>query len=97
MAIRLTEQAREWICHRGGRVTVRLSPRHGCCGGGARVAVAEAAAPANPAAFVHEECEGVSVALDPDLAGEDLLIDVEGMLGLKRLFVEGSSPKRLRE
>ena len=33
MAIAISRRAREFIQRKGGVVTVRLAPRHGCCGG----------------------------------------------------------------
>lgn len=39
MAIEVTPAARAWLERKGSVLTVRLSPRHGCCGGGADIAV----------------------------------------------------------
>lgn len=43
--IDVSDDAKAFIKQQGGVVTVRLSPRHGCCGGLANVAVAEVSAP----------------------------------------------------
>lgn len=97
MAIEVTPRAREWLRNKGGVATVRLSPRHGCCGGGADIAVAEARAPDEPERYTRLEFEEVTLHIDPTLVDQGLRVDVEGFLGLRYLFVEGASPTRARE
>ena len=97
MAIVVTIQARNWLLKKGGVATVRLSPRHGCCGGGADIAVAEARTPDTPERYTCLEREGVTLFIDPPLVDQDLRVDVEGFLGLRYLFVEGVSPTRSKE
>lgn len=97
MAIEVTARAREWLRKKGGVATVRLSPRQGCCGGRADIAVAEARSPDEPERFTRLELEGVTLHIDPTLVDQGLRIDVEGFLGLKHLFVEGVSPTRSKE
>lgn len=97
MAIDITPRAHEWLKSKGGVVTVRLSPRHGCCGGGADIAVAEARAPDAPERFTRLERDGVVLYIDPTLVDQGLSLDVEGFLGLRHLFVEGASPTRSRQ
>lgn len=94
MAIEVSDSAREWLKRKGGVATIRLSPRHGCCGGGADIAVAEARAPDDPACYTRVEFEGLSLYIDPTLVGQGLRIDVAGFLGMGHLFVEGVSPSR---
>ncbi|MBE0489351.1 MAG: hypothetical protein IBX53_09745 [Halomonas sp.] len=89
MAIEVTEQAREWLKRKGGIATVRLSPRHGCCGGGAELAVAEARTPDEPERYTRLDLDGVTLHIDPTLVDQGLRVDVEGFLGLRHLFVEG--------
>ncbi|TLF52542.1 hypothetical protein FEI13_04380 [Halomonas urmiana] len=97
MAIEVSDRAREWLKRKGGVVTVRLSPRHGCCGGGADIAVAEARAPDVPEHYTRLDLDGVIVHIDPSLLDQGLRLDVEGFLGLGHLFVEGASPTRSKE
>ena len=97
MAIEVTERAREWLLKKGGAATVRLSPRHGCCGGRADIAVAEARAPNEPERYTPLDLDGVTVHIDPTLVDQGLRLDVEGFLGLRYLFVEGASPTRSRK
>lgn len=97
MAIEVTPRAREWLRNKGGVATVRLSPRHGCCGGGADIAVAEARAPDEPERYTRLEFDDVTLHIDPSMVDRGLRVDVEGFLGLKHLFVEGASLTRARE
>ncbi|MGM0912896.1 MAG: CC/Se motif family (seleno)protein [Pseudomonadota bacterium] len=92
MAIEVSDRAREWLKKKGGVATVRLSPRHGCCGGGAEIAVAEARPPDAPERYIRLELGDVVVHIDPTLVDQGLRLDVEGFLGLRHLFVDGTSP-----
>ncbi|MGM0985596.1 MAG: CC/Se motif family (seleno)protein [Pseudomonadota bacterium] len=94
MAIEVTPRAREWLKRKGGVATVRLSPRHGCCGGGADIAVAEARAPEFPERYTHLEHDGVVLYIAPMLLDRGLRLDVEGFLGLRYLFVDGVALSR---
>ncbi|MFC2991480.1 CC/Se motif family (seleno)protein [Halomonas tibetensis] len=97
MTIEVTARARAWLKKKGGVATVRLSTRHGCCGGSADIAVAEARRPDEPERYTRLELEGVTLHIDPTLIDQGLRINVEGFLGLKHLFVEGASPSRSKE
>ena len=97
MAIEVSDRARAWLKTKGGVATVRLSPRHGCCGGGADIAVAEARPPETPERYTRLDLDGVTVHIDPTLVDQGLRLDVEGFLGLRHLFVEGASPTRSKE
>lgn len=97
MAIDVTDRAREWLQKKGGVATVRLSTRHGCCGGSADIAVAEARRPDEPERYTRLEFEGVTLHIDPMLVDQGLRIDIEGFLGLRTLMVEGTSPTRSKE
>jgi len=82
--------ARDWIHRHGGALTLRPSPRHGCCGGTVAVPVAEARTPDRPADWMIEDAAGVRVYLAPELAERDvtLTIRAEGVWRWRRLFVE---------
>lgn len=49
--IDIDNNALAFIKENGGAITVRLSPRHGCCGGSTNIAVAEAHQPDNAKQF----------------------------------------------
>lgn len=97
MTIEVTPGARDWLRKKGSVATVRLSPRHGCCGGRADIAVAEARPPDWPERYVRLELEDLTLHVDPTLVDQRLTIDVDGFLGLGHLFVEGASPTRSQE
>ncbi|SFT84091.1 CC/Se motif family (seleno)protein [Halomonas saccharevitans] len=94
MAIEVSDRAREWLKRKGGVGTVRLSPRHGCCGGRADIAVAEARTPDAPEHFTRLEREDVVLYIDPMLVDQSLTLDVEGFRGLRHLFVDGAPLSR---
>ena len=95
--VRLDPAAARWLAKQGDAVTLRASPRHGCCGGTAPLPVAELGAPGDPAGWPVHEIAGITVYLDPTLpvAGGMLTVQVEGFARWQRLFVEvpeASSP-----
>ncbi|MFW6345434.1 MAG: CC/Se motif family (seleno)protein [Halomonas sp.] len=94
MAIEVSDRAREWLRRKGGVATLRLSPRHGCCGGRATIAVAEARTPDTPERYTRVELDGLTLYLDPALVDQGLRLDVEGFLGFGHLFIDGASPAR---
>ncbi|MGM0826423.1 MAG: CC/Se motif family (seleno)protein [Pseudomonadota bacterium] len=89
--IDIGSNALDFIKQQGGVVTVRLSPRYGCCGGLANVAVAEASAPASASLYQRHRYEGVTLFIDPALVGQGLSINVEGWWKLRHLFVNGAA------
>lgn len=94
MGIAISRRAREFIKRKGGAVTVRLSPRHGCCGGMASLAVADAIAPDDPQAYRRVEQDGLILFIAPELADEGLIIDVEGWGLFRHLYVDGAPLSR---
>ncbi|WP_205599103.1 CC/Se motif family (seleno)protein [Halomonas faecis] len=92
MAIEVTAAARAWLVSKGGVATVRLSPRHGCCGGGVDIAVAEARTPNDPKIYKQLTQDGLTLFIEPSLADQGLVIDASSLLGFTSLFVEGASP-----
>ncbi|WP_019571766.1 CC/Se motif family (seleno)protein [Thioalkalivibrio sp. ALMg3] len=88
-AVTLTDAARDWLAGQGGEVTLRLSTRHGCCGGQAAVPVAEPGAPRNADGYTVREIDGVRVFVADDLGAGPYRIDGEGLFRWRRLVVEG--------
>ncbi len=82
--------AADWIQRHGGAVTLRQSPRHGCCGGTAMLPVAEARTPATPDDWIVRQIDDVTVYVDRELAAQagPLTIRAEGFGQWRRLFVE---------
>ncbi|CEP35581.1 MULTISPECIES: CC/Se motif family (seleno)protein [unclassified Halomonas] len=87
-----SDDAKAFIKQQGGVVTVRLSPRHGCCGGLANVAVAEASAPKDPSLYQRHSDEDITLFIATELAYQGLRVDVEGFWKLRHLYVDGSYP-----
>ncbi len=89
-APRLTPAAVE---HLAGRpLLIRVSPRHGCCGGHALLPVAEVGTPDDPDGYRTEAVDGVVCFIDPTL-GDDLgdwTIEVYGIGRWKRLQIDGA-------
>jgi hypothetical protein len=90
-AIDISEDARRWLARRAGAMVIRVSPRHGCCGGLAGVPVAEPGMPTDPSGYRHERLGGIDVYIDLrlDTAGA-LAIRLESLAGRGRLFVDGA-------
>ncbi|MFO7953697.1 CC/Se motif family (seleno)protein [Thioalkalivibrio sp.] len=93
-AITLTEAAREWLAGQGGEVVLRLSTRHGCCGGQAAVPVAEPRAPRIADGYSERDIGGIRVHLADGLGPGPYRIDVEGLFRWRRLVVEGAMGRR---
>ena len=91
--IDVSDAAKVFIKQQGGVVTVRLSPRHGCCGGLANVAVAEASAPKDPSLYQRHSDEDITLFIATELAYQGLRVDVEGVWKLRHLYVDGSYPR----
>jgi hypothetical protein len=89
--IEIDSDAVDFIKQQGGAVTVRLSPRHGCCGGFANLAVAEAHYPEDIQHYQHHIQDSVSIYIDPGLANQGLRIGVEGWWKLRHLYVDGTA------
>lgn len=91
--IDVSDDAKAFIKQQGGVVTVRLSPRHGCCGGLANVAVAEVSAPKDPSLYQRHSDEDITLFIATELAYQGLRVDVEGFWKLRHLYVDGSYPR----
>lgn len=87
--IDISDAANAFIRQQGGVVTVRLSPRHGCCGGSANVAVAEAQAPTDPSLYQRHIDQDITLFITPALIDQPLRIRLEGIWKLRHLYVEG--------
>ncbi|AGY91888.1 hypothetical protein SPICUR_04545 [Spiribacter curvatus] len=94
LSLTIDPAARRWIRDRGSVVTLRAAPRHGCCGGMARLPEAAPGASRDAADWETLTVDAVVIHIDPMLsdAGQVLTIRVEGFLGWRRLFVEADDP-----
>lgn len=81
------------ITHLAGRsVTLRPSPRHGCCGGHALLPVAEIGDPDDPTDYVVVDVEEITCFVDPQLqaAVDGWTIDAVGFGRWRRLYLDGT-------
>lgn len=91
----LTRAARDWVLARGGVITVRAAPQHGCCGGHAAIPLAEARVPEALEDYDVLSVDGVTIYLAKVLSEGPYRVDVEGIWRWKRLVVDGAvSPWR---
>jgi len=96
LPIDISSEAAEHIRQRGGVLTLRASPRHGCCGGRVEMPIVELATPESEG-FVREDRGEVTLFVEAPLAEslrEPVRVGLDKMLGLKKLFVEGA-PARM--
>lgn len=92
VTITLTPAARRWAQEHGGAITLRQSLRHGCCGGSARVPVAEIGEAKEPAKYVEEVVDDVRIFRDSSLAidgATPITIDLAGLWRWRCLVVTG--------
>ncbi|HRP74754.1 MAG TPA: CC/Se motif family (seleno)protein [Rhodocyclaceae bacterium] len=87
--IHISAAACDWLQKNGGVLTVRLSTRHGCCGGAAAVPVAEARRPDHAEQFVEEDISGVTTLVAHELRDTPLSIGIDGFGRWRRLSVQG--------
>lgn len=88
-ALSLDPAARDWVLARGGILTVRASPQHGCCGGHAAVPRAEATPPGEPERHDCLVVDGVEVHLAKVLGPGPYRVELDGFWRWRRLTVTG--------
>lgn len=88
-AVTVTPEAAAFVRARGGALTLRRTPRHGCCGGTVALAVAEPEAPPDATAFACHDLGDLTLYVEPDLDGP-LRVGLDRLLGFASLFVEGA-------
>ena len=95
--VSLDDEAAAHARREGGAITIRTSPRHGCCGGTVDMAVVDTAPPANPADFLEVERQGVTVFVARELAGPGatpVRVGLDRLLTWRSLYVEGAPSRR---
>lgn len=94
-AVTFTPEAAAFARSHGGAVTLRRTPRHGCCGGTVSLPVVEATAPLDPAGFTRQEHDELTVYVESGLAASNpLRVGLDRFFGLRALFVEGADAMR---
>lgn len=88
--IRITPEAGRWILDHDGAVMLRLSTRHGCCGGTAMVPLAEPGRPNDEDGWRRERIDGVDVYLQDGVRAEGAVtIELAGFWRWRRLVAQG--------
>jgi hypothetical protein len=96
LPVDISPEAAEHIRQRGGALTLRAAPRHGCCGGTVEMPVVETSRPAS-GEFVREERGEVTLFVEARLAEaltEPVHVGLDRLLGLEKLYVTGA-PARM--
>ncbi|MEF8797682.1 MAG: CC/Se motif family (seleno)protein [Salinivenus sp.] len=94
--VAIDEEAADYAREHGGVLTIRPSPRHGCCGGRVDLAVVGTEPPADPEAYVETERQGLTVYVHRSFVS---LSDTPLRVGLDRLwlwsslYVEGATSR----
>ena len=83
----IDEEAVAYTRDQGGVVTIRPSPRHGCCGGRVDLATVGTEPPADPEAYVETERQGLAVYVHRSFVS---LSDAPLHVGLDRLWLWSS-------
>jgi hypothetical protein len=90
--ITIDPQAKQYLIKHDAALTLRSSPRHGCCGGTVFLPIAEAGQTKGSESWPVAEHDGIRVYIEPgmDLPGHaQLRIGVDKLLMMTRLWVEG--------
>ena len=96
MTLLFGDGVKDYLQRQGAAVTIRSSPRHGCCGGTVAVPVAEPGAPHDLTVYEVEEHEGVRVYLERELrdaADGPVRLELEGFGPWRRVWVIGVEPR----
>lgn len=92
-AVTVTSEAAAYVREHGGALTLRRTPRHGCCGGTVALPVAEVGTPPEATGFARRDLDApggpVTLFTEPGLDGP-LRIGLDRFLGLASLYVEGA-------
>lgn len=80
----IDEEAAAYAREQGGVLTIRPSPRHGCCGGRVDLATVSTEPPADREAYVETERQGLTVYVHKSFVS---LNDAPLHVGLDRLWL----------
>ena len=85
--VSIDDEAVEYVREKEGVLTIRPSPRHGCCGGRVELAVASTEPPSDLEAYVETERQGLTVYVHKSFVS---LSDAPLHVGLDRLWLWSS-------
>ncbi|MFP4322729.1 MAG: CC/Se motif family (seleno)protein [Anaerolineales bacterium] len=92
LQITIDADAQEFLRKHEAAMTLRASPRHGCCGGTVFLPIAEAGMTQGGEAWPVTERDGIRIYIDPAMVLPDdihLRIGIDRFLMMTRLWVEG--------
>lgn len=97
IGVEVTSEAAAHVRENGGALTLRQSPRHGCCGGTVVLVVAEAEVPRTDEGFARRPLSTpsgpitlfIQLEIDTDASGL-LRVGLDRLLGFRSLYVEGA-------
>jgi hypothetical protein len=76
----------------GAAVTIRTTPRHGCCGGKVLLPVVEPGMPENSDTWLKTEVDGVEIYYEPGVEipqGASLKIGMDKLFVWQKFWIEG--------
>jgi len=92
----VTDEAGTYVREQGGVVTIRPSPRHGCCGGRVDLATVNTEPPTDPETYLETEQQGLTVYVHRGfvaLNDEPLRVGLDRLWLWASLYVEGAASK----
>lgn len=91
--LRVLPEAITCIASDGGHAKVRLSPRHGCCGGTVYLPFVDLGKPDDPGRFHSIQIEEITIWLERGIeadTAEGLVIGVSGFWLFRKYWVDGA-------
>ena len=92
----IDEEAVAYARREGGVLTIRPSPRHGCCGGRVDLAVVGTEPPGDFSTYVETERRGLTAYVHKSfvsLSDAPLRVGVDRWWGWSSLYVEGAASR----
>lgn len=92
LQITIDAAARQYLVKHDAALTLRSSPRHGCCGGTVFLPIVEPGSVQGSESWPVTEQDGIRIYIEPGMNLPDhthLRIGVDKLLMMTRLWVEG--------
>ncbi|WP_263788783.1 CC/Se motif family (seleno)protein [Salinibacter grassmerensis] len=90
----IDDEAATHTCEKGGVLTIRTRPQHGCCGGRVDRATVSTEPPGDPEPYVQTEQDGVTVYVHRSFAsldGEPIRVGLDQLWIWQSLYVKAAS------
>jgi hypothetical protein len=92
LQITIDPEAQQYLIKHDATLTLRASPRHGCCGGTVFLPIAEPGRTKGSESWPVTEQDGIRIYIEPGVNLPDhthLRIGIDRLLMMTRLWVEG--------